>query len=244
MYEKINLIEGEKESDLNKKNKKDNTNCVQPDPKSSTLDSGQSKNGFTHRTIIILNWDKYQSEYLRQKPYRQKRSEKDDSTKDGEESEERAQKSDSKSVTQVTDRGEEIRGEEKRKEYIRGEERRENDSEVSDVCESEPSSSLHSNSNSPSPFNERERNSLLKEEFLSRLRDCPGYPLDEYGDGAYFLYALESYPGIDLLAELDKKISWWQKHPEALKKSGKLPRAQLDEWFEKEYEFTQKRRYS
>ena len=85
-------------------------------------------------------------------------------------------------------------------------------------------------------FNKRE-NSIQKQ-FLRKLKDFEGYPYDEYGDGSFFLFIESEYPGIDILRELDKKLSWWKKHPDALK-NGKFPRGQLCNWFEKEYEYQQ-----
>ena len=73
-----------------------------------------------------------------------------------------------------------------------------------------------------------------------RLRDCSGYPFDEYIDTSLFHYIEEEYPGINILKELDKKIVWWKERPDALK-PGANPRQKLAEWFENEHEF-QKRR--
>lgn len=75
---------------------------------------------------------------------------------------------------------------------------------------------------------------------MSGLKECPGYPFDEELDSKEFECAIREYPGIDILKELDKKIIWWEKHPRALKQ-GTAPRSQLDEWFEKEYEFQKKK---
>ena len=88
------------------KEKKNNPTCDQLDTKSDTLETNRSKIGLPLRTIIILNWNEYQSEYLRQKPYRQRKSEEEEGIEEYDEQSERLQNSDSKSVTQVTDRGE------------------------------------------------------------------------------------------------------------------------------------------
>jgi len=79
--------------------------------------------------------------------------------------------------------------------------------------------------------------SHLKEIFLSKLRNCPRYPFNEYEDGSFFHYVYEEYPGVNLIAELDKKIAWWKKHPSALGEGCKFYRAQLDAWFQNEYRF-------
>ncbi len=84
---------------------------------------------------------------------------------------------------------------------------------------------------------EAERGLHTKKKFLTKLRDFQGYPFNEYEDGALFHYIYEEYPGIDFIAELDKKILWWKDHPGALGKGSKFHRVQLDEWFQKEYKF-------
>jgi len=86
----------------------------------------------------------------------------------------------------------------------------------------------------------KEENNIQKQ-FLLRLRDFEGYPHDEYGDKAFFLFIESEYPGIDILSELDKKLAWWKKHPDELE-NGKFPRGQLCDWFEKEYEYQQRKK--
>lgn len=76
----------------------------------------------------------------------------------------------------------------------------------------------------------------LLQEFLARLGSCKNYPLNDYNDTIMFNHVYEDYPGIDILRELEKKISWWDEHPEALELADS-PRQKLVEWFEKEYEF-------
>jgi hypothetical protein len=93
------------------------------------------------------------------------------------------------------------------------------------------------------PLTEGGRDSTLKEKFLSRLKECDGYPFNEYEDGAFFHRVYEEYPGIDIFAELDKKLKWWKDHPKALRQANKIPRAQLDEFFENEFKFQQKRKF-
>jgi hypothetical protein len=85
--------------------------------------------------------------------------------------------------------------------------------------------------------NKGERVLHLKKKFLYKLKEYPGYPFNEYEDGAFFHYAYEKYPYVDLIKELDKKIAWWKKHPKALVVGGKFHRAQLDDWFQIENEY-------
>jgi len=224
-YEKIEL-----------KEKKSNPTGDQIKTKNDTLGINLSKIGLPLRTIIILNWNEYQSEYLRQKPYRQRKSVKKEGIEGDDEQDKKLQNSDSKSVTRVTDRGEEKRKEEIRKKKIRGEEKREEET-IIDPNSNELESPLSSNSKS---FNEGKNN--LLQEYLSRLRVCPGYPFDDYMDTALFHHINGDYPGIDILKELDKKIAWWKEHPDALKPSAR-PREKLFEWFEKEHEFQNRRDY-
>jgi hypothetical protein len=235
-YEKIDLDGTPIGQSDNKKIEKSSSTCDQLGSKNGEFVQSRSKIGLPRRTIKILNWNDYQNEYLRQKPYRTKSYEEEQDNEEEKEPDEKLQNSGSRVVTPVTDRGEE-----RRKEKIKGEERRENGSEDSALSESEPSSPPPS-SNSKT-FTEGVRDSNLKEEFLSRLREFDGYPFDEYADGAFFHRVYEEYPGIDLLAQLDKKLKWWSGHPKALKQANKIPRAQLDEFFEIEYKFQQKRKF-
>lgn len=80
----------------------------------------------------------------------------------------------------------------------------------------------------------------IKKKFLFKLKECPGYPFNEYEDGAFFHYAYEEYPYVDLISELDKKIAWWKDHSRVLSDGGKFHRAQLDEWFQLENEYQAK----
>lgn len=88
-------------------------------------------------------------------------------------------------------------------------------------------------------FNKGKNN--IQKQFLSKLRDFEGYPHDEYCDKAFYLYVKSEYPDIDILTELDKKLAWWEKHPEALQ-NGKNPMGQLCEWFEKEHEYQKRKK--
>jgi hypothetical protein len=78
----------------------------------------------------------------------------------------------------------------------------------------------------------------IQSQYLSRLRDLPGYPFVEYLDNGLFLFVEDMYPGIDILSELEKKIAWWEDNPDALREEVG-PRQQLAKWFEKEYEYQQ-----
>ena len=76
-----------------------------------------------------------------------------------------------------------------------------------------------------------------KAEFLSALQSCSGYPFDEYEDTAYFNWAREEYPGVDIVGKTKKKIDYWRKNPVALE-GGKFPHKQLTEWFEGDFKNT------
>ncbi len=88
---------------------------------------------------------------------------------------------------------------------------------------------------------EGERVLHTKKKFLFKLKECPGYSFNEYKDGAFFHYVYEEYPYVDIIAELDKKIAWWKRHPKALVNGGKFHRDQLSEWFRLENEYQAKK---
>ncbi|TET67930.1 MAG: hypothetical protein E3J56_12060 [Candidatus Aminicenantes bacterium] len=77
----------------------------------------------------------------------------------------------------------------------------------------------------------------IKEQFLTILRECNGYPFNEVKDSLFFDIAVIECPGIDYVKQTIKKVSWWQEHPDALKAH---PRRQLQDWFKEEYEFQQR----
>lgn len=110
-YGKIDLDGTPIASKFDEKKDKTGSKRDQHDSKRGELVSSRSKFGIPQRTIKILKWNEYQSEYLRQKPYRQNRYEEEESREDEKEHDEKLQNSSPKSVTQVTDRGEERRGE-------------------------------------------------------------------------------------------------------------------------------------
>jgi len=170
------------------------------------------------RKILIVNWKKYQSEYQRQKVYRKQ---------DGHPP--KVTKMNDKSCNKVTLR-KEGEGEEKRLEI----EEKENKEDK----KIEESLSLNNNSfKSPLPsdsksFNKREM--TVKEQFLSMLRNCKGYPFDEIKDSLLFDIIVKDYPNINIIKQTAKKIAWWQEHPDALKAN---PRGKLQEWFKEESKF-------
>ncbi len=222
LYEKVELKEPKPEPKTNKKDDKSDPISAQHAPKRGPSCQIDHTTKVPARTIIILKWSEYQSEYLRQKPYRQRKSTEEEKIEDEENQGERLQDFNAESVTQVTDRGEE-----RRRDKRRGEETNINSNELE--------SSLPSNSK---PFSKGKNN--LLQEYLSRLRDCPGYPFDDYLDTSLFYHVNGEYPNINILGQLDKKITWWKDRPDALK-PGANPRNKLAEWFETEHEFQNRR---
>ncbi|MDD1776835.1 MAG: hypothetical protein LUQ65_01605 [Candidatus Helarchaeota archaeon] len=158
--------------------------------KNVDLDQSRVKNGIALYTIFILKWSEYQSEYLRQKPYRKKEN-KPDKTPEN---------LTPKPVTQVTSRGEERREEEIKEEDIRGEEH---------------PKSIVSLDNESYP----EHPSLSLKEFFEILGVCAGYPFNEIKDRQFYYLAANSYPRVDLRRQTTRKIEWWLEHPEALSKN-------------------------
>jgi len=180
--------------------------------------------------LSAVNWEKYQHVNMHQKAYRQRQKKKKEAQKkqylEGTKKHNQKITGDNGLVDRIGKEKieKDTIEEEGRGEHIRGEE----------TTDSKLKTSLPSKSKF---FNDG-KNGLLQE-YLSRLGDCPGYPLDDYKDIALFHHVEEEYPGIDILKELDKKIIWWEEHPDALKPSAN-PRIQLAEWFEKEHEFQNK----
>lgn len=168
------------------------------------------------RKILIVNWVNYQSEYERQKPYRKQ-----------DRCQLKVTKMDAKSCDKVTLRKE---GEEKR---IEIEEKENNEDE-----KREKSITPNNNSSiSPllsisKPFSKSEI--TKKDQFLSMLRDCNGYPFDEFQDSLLFDVSIKDYPDINIIKQTAKKIAWWKEHPEALKAD---PRKKLQDWFKEEFKF-------
>jgi hypothetical protein len=178
--------------------------CDQLDAKMINLEAAREKVGLPLYAIIIIKWNEYQSEYLRQKPYRKKQG---GAGKAGE-------SLTPNSVTRVTSKGEERRLEE-----IKGE------------AENPPNENA---SNSPLPSTSKESQKTVKDEFLELLRNCLGYPFEEIKDTLLFDITIKEYPRINILEQTQKKIAWWEGHPDALKAD---PRKQLKEWFKEESRF-------
>jgi len=184
--------------------------------------------------LSAVNWEKYQHVDMHQKAYRQRQKKK----KEAQEKQYlEGTKKHNQNIT-VRSIGEDRKKEEKIIEDIKGEEIKADNSGDPNTPNSnnlETSSPLPSNSES---FIEGKNN--LLQEYLSRLRDCPGYPFDEYMDSSLFHHIDGEYPNINILEQLDKKIAWWKEHSDALKPSAS-PRSKLYEWFEQEHEFQNRR---
>lgn len=157
----------------------------------------------------IKKWEQYQSEYLWKKP--EKSTRKARCTKQ------------SKTDAQVDPIGEEKRKEEKK---IKKDEKREESLTPNNNSFKSP---LLSNSNT---FIEGEI--TIKEQFLSMLRECKGYPINEAQDSLLFSITVKEFPNINIIQQTARKIAWWKEHPDALKAN---PKKQLQDWFKKEDEF-------
>ena len=166
--------------------------------------------------ISIINWKKYQSEYQRQKPYREQHK-----------SQSKVTKMEDNSCNKVTLRKE---GEEKRLE-IEKKENKEDEKREESLTPNNNSfkSPLPSNSNT---FTEGKI--TIKEQFLSMLREYKGYPFNEAQDSLLFSITVKEFPNINITQQTARKIAWWKEHPDALKAN---PKKQLQDWFKKEYEF-------
>jgi len=222
VYEKIELIELKETqigSNFREKEEIIDPTCDQLDNKNANLVTTQTKFGLSIKSIIILKWNKFQSEYMRQKPYRAKKIEREKQGDKKTESLEKLQNSESEIVNQVTHRGEEKGMEENREKTL-------------NQNRNYSLSPLPSDSNS---FNKGEM--TKKDQFLSVLKDCDGYPLDEVKDSLLFDITIKECHGINILKQTEKKIAWWKKHPDALKSKKKHPREQLQEWFKEETKF-------
>ena len=73
-YGKIELKESPIKAASDENKGELNSTCDQLDTKSDILEINRSKIGLPLRTIKILKWNEYQSEYLRQMPYRKRES--------------------------------------------------------------------------------------------------------------------------------------------------------------------------
>jgi len=211
-YGKIDIKENPFGSNLDKIKQKVDQSGIQVETKNINLGNSQSKIGLILRTIKILKWNEYQSEYMRQKPHREKKKIEEELDR---EEDEKLQNPGPKAVTQVTDRGEE-----RRREKIRGDKRRE-------YLPNKESS------NSPLPSTPKEEISM-KDEFLAMLKDLEEYPFDEIKDSLLFDITIKGYPEINIMRQVKRKIEWWKIRPDALKAN---PRKQLQEFFKGESEF-------
>ncbi len=144
------------------------------------------------------------------------------------ESSEKTEKSDAENKPTLKER----KGEESKSEDITSKEIREDESEAQkspDSISSEVSSPLHSASTSYS-----EGEITKRDQFLSILRDCKGYPFDEVKDALLFDITVTECPKINIIKQTEKKIAWWKDRPDALKAN---PREQFQKWFKEESEF-------
>jgi hypothetical protein len=182
-----------------------------------TLDKSEKFGKIRHlrkkRKIIVLNWKKYQSEYERQRPYRQQLTD--------------VKKTD-KSCNQITTglHVEERRGEEKREEREREKIKKYKKKKENEGTSPDPLTS-------PLPSSPKE-GKTVKEEFFELLRGCKGYPFDEAKDSLIFEVIVQDSPHIDIPKQTQRKISWWRDNPGALKAD---PRRQLQDFCAKEEKF-------
>jgi len=206
-----------------------------------TLEKGKKFKKFKIKTLkrenkyalSIVNWEKFQHVYLHQKAYRQRQKAKKEAQKkqilEG-------TKKHNQNITDYNALVDRIGEDNIRKENIikerKGEEieSSENPNNLNSN-KSEISSLLHSNSKT---YKKGEK--TIKDEFMSKLKNYPGYPFNEFQDSILFDSVATEYHGINILKQLDKKISWWNEHPDALKPKAN-PRKKLEEWFKAEYEF-------
>jgi len=178
--------------------------------------------------LSVVNWEKYQHVYMHQKAYRARQMAKKEAQK------KLISEGTKKHNQNITVRriGEEKRIEDTIIKDKKGEDIKADNSENPNTPNSNnlgTSSPLLSNSDS---F--KEGGITIKEQFLSMLRDCNGYPFDESQDSLLFDITFEDCPGINIIEQTEKKIDWWKKHPSSLKAN---PREKLKKWFKKEYEF-------
>ncbi len=172
---------------------------------SEDLVTSQSKYGLALHIVKILNWEKYQSEYMRQKPYRaqSKDCDRDDISE--------LQESAVEIVTQVTDRGEEMRKDENREEETREE-----------------------GTHADAPISNDKKYFLT---FLQEFSEGFQYPFDKGLDSQIYDYCMERFPKVDPVRELEKKVEYWKENPGSLMSKGKGPREQLMEFFQMEEDY-------
>jgi len=171
----------------------------------------------------IVKWSHFQADYLTKKVKK--------STSYGKKERiEKAGKSDAENQPTLQER----KGENSKSYDITSKEIREDESKAQkspDSISSEVSSPLHSTSTSTS-YSEGEI--TKKDQFLSILKACRGYPFDEVKDALLFDITATECPNINIIRQTEKKITWLKDHPDALKAN---PRNQLQQWFKEESEF-------
>ena len=167
--------------------------------------SSRTQVGIPLYSIIITKWNEYQSEYLRQKPYRE--GHRGD--------EKQANDLDPKPVTQVTSKGEE-----RRREKIKGKER-------TGEQESSPPSSAASAASSGSPSKKESslrgsdpppsegHDSLAATEIIAMLKECEIQVITEHEDGFdEFARVLVEDFGFDALDTARRTLKLMREHPE------------------------------
>jgi hypothetical protein len=171
--------------------------------------------------FFLVKWDHYQADYL-------KKGAKESTTYREKRRSDKIEESAAKNQPILKER----RGEENRINENKLEENKEPDS----VHPEDPNFSL-SDLSTPFPSSTKpasEKGITIKEQFLSLLRKCKGYPFNELEDSTNFDVIYAECPGINIIKQTEKKIEWWGTHPAALKA---YPRRQLYVWCLKEGEF-------
>jgi hypothetical protein len=178
------------------------------------FDTKKSKVGVPLYAIIFLRWDEFQPAWLRQRPYKKK-------------------------DTQTTENDAEMGPDIETHNPIKGEERINKDVNKDKFENPPPLTSPFFPLLSPpssNPPNSPLKGKTVKDDFLAILKACPGYPFDEGADSLIFDITVQECTGINILEQTTKKIAWWKNYPDALKAN---PRAQLQDWFQKEKKFKQ-----
>jgi hypothetical protein len=172
-------------------------------------------------TFTIISWDQYQADYLRK---RQKKSTtyKENS---GDEKEEEYDTNSPPTLHNTTLHKTKLNN--TTSNNIKSHNTIEIDSEKPSHLKGKESQSMSVESDI-SCFKNKNR-----DKFLSRLKECPGYPFDEYEESAYFLYLLDEYPDVDILHVLDKFIAKVTRNPSLLD-GEKIPRSLLSDMIENE----------
>jgi hypothetical protein len=85
-------------------------------------------------------------------------------------------------------------------------------------------------------FESYRREKWSPQEALDTLRSCRDYPFDEELDLGLLRRAARRLPEVNIITQVEKKVNWWNEHPEALK-AAKPARTQLWEWFVSEYRY-------